>query len=133
MAALCSFDYAVVRVVPHVDREEFVNAGVIVFCDERDVLAACVELDAARLRALSPDVDVDLVRRHLDAIPRICAGGPSSGPIGRMTLRERWHWLVAPRSTIVQTSSPHPGLDASPETLLERLIERVVRPRPAPG
>jgi hypothetical protein len=134
VSAPCSFDYAVVRVVPHVDREEFVNAGVIVFCHERDLLVGRVELDDSRLRALSRDVDIDLVRRHLDAIPRICRGGPASGPVGRLALRERWHWLIAPRSTILQTSAPHSGLDDAPETLPDRLLDRVVRLRPwAPG
>jgi hypothetical protein len=126
VSAPCSFDYAVVRVVPHVEREEFVNAGVILFCEARDFLAARVELDEARLLAIAPDVDLDLVRRHLEAIPRICEG---RGPIGRLTLRERWRWLVAPRSTILQTSPAHSGI-GEPDEALARLIERVVlRPR----
>jgi len=127
VVAPCSFEYAIVRVVPHVEREEFVNAGVILFCDARDFLGARIELDEARLLALSPRANVALVRRHLDAIPRICEGGPSAGPIGQLPLRERWNWLVAPRSTIVQTSAPHPGLVDAPEELLERLLDSVVR------
>ncbi|HEX3345242.1 MAG TPA: DUF3037 domain-containing protein [Polyangiaceae bacterium] len=115
------------RVVPHVEREEFVNAGVVVFCDPLDYLAARVDLDEARLLALAPDADLALVRRHLDAIPCICAGGPGAGSIGELPLRERWHWLIAPRSTILQTSPAHTGLSASPEAELERLVERVVR------
>ncbi len=131
MPVPCAFDYAVVRVVPHVEREEFINAGVIVFCPEHHYLAARIELDGARLLALAPDVDLDLVRRHLEAIPLICNGGPASGPIGALPLRERWHWLVAPRSTILQTSPAHVGVCESPEVWLERLIDRVVRaPRP---
>ena len=121
----CPFDYAVVRVVPHVEREEFVNAGVILFCESRDFLASRVELDEARLLALAPDVDLDLVRRHLEAIPRVCEG---KGAIGRLTIRERWRWLVAPRSTIVQTSPAHGGL-GEPEEALEHLMARVVRCR----
>jgi hypothetical protein len=126
--ARCSFDYAIVRVVPSVEREEFINAGVIVFCHDRELLAARIELDEERLRALAPDVDLPLVRRHLEAIERICAGGPAAGPIGQLPLRERWHWLVAPRSTILQFSAPHTGLCEAPEEWLERLLDRVVRP-----
>jgi hypothetical protein len=125
--ARCSFDYAVVRVIPHVEREEFINAGVILHCYERDFLAARVELDEARLLALAPDVDLPVVRRHLEAIPRICAGGPDAGPIGQLPLRERWSWLVAPRSTVLQTSPPHTGLCDAPEASLERLLDKVVR------
>jgi hypothetical protein len=123
----CSFSYAVVRVVPHVEREEFVNAGVVVFCDAFDYLGARIELDEDRLLVLAPDVDLCLVRRHLQAIPSICAGGAEGGPIGRLAIRERWHWLVAPRSTILQTSPAHGGLCESPEEELQRLLDRVVR------
>jgi DUF3037 family protein len=130
--APCSFDYAVVRVVPHVEREEFINAGVILFCHDREFLEARIELDEERLLALAPDVDLPLVRRHLEAIPRICKGGPDAGPIGQLPLRERWHWLSAPRSTILQVSAPHTGLCEAPEGSLERLLERVVR-RPRRG
>jgi hypothetical protein len=121
-----SFDYAVLRVVPRVDREEFINAGVIVFCVAKDFLAARVELDEQRLRALDPDVDVASVREHLEAFPRICAGGPDSGPIGKLPVKERWHWLVAPRSTVVQVSPVHSGLTDSPRAALDRLVEQMV-------
>jgi hypothetical protein len=122
-----SFDYAIVRVVPHVEREEFINVGVILFCNAHDFLTARIELDEARLLALFPDVDLALVRRHLEAIPRICEGGPGAGPIGQLPQQERWHWLVAPRSTILQVSAPHTGLCEAPEAWLERLLDRVVR------
>jgi hypothetical protein len=122
-----SFDYAVVRVVPRVDREEFVNAGVILFCLERDYLAARVELDAARVRALFPGVDLAAIEEHLLAIPRIAAGGDGAGPIGRLSARERFHWLVAPRSTVIQVSPVHVGLCEDPERALEHLVERMVR------
>jgi hypothetical protein len=125
--APCSYSYAIVRIVPHVEREEFVNAGVIVFGDALDYLCARVELDEGRLLALTPDVDLAVVRRHLEAIPRICAGGAEGGSIGAMPLRERWHWLVAPRSTILQTSPAHTGLSEDPDGELARLFERVVR------
>ena len=127
MPANHAFEYSIVRVVPHVEREEFVNAGVVVFCDARDFLAARIELDVRRLLALSPSVDVDLVRRHLAAIPSICEGGADAGPIGSMTLRERWRWLVAPRSTILQCSPPHAGLCDAPEGWIERLLVEMVR------
>jgi hypothetical protein len=127
-----AFEYSIVRVVPHVEREEFVNAGVVVFCDARDFLAARIELDEQRLLAFSPSVDVDLVRRHLAAIPSICNGGPDGGPIGAMSLRERWRWLVAPRSTILQCSPPHAGLCDAPEGWIERLLVEVVRTPRAP-
>ena len=122
-----SFDYAIVRVVPRVERQEFINSGVVLFCSAKDFLAARVELDVDRLRALSPDVDVELVKEHLAAFPRICAGGPDSGPIGKLPRKERWHWLVAPRSTIVQVSPVHAGLCDSPEPELERLLDQMVR------
>lgn len=132
MPALSSFDYAVVRVVPRVEREEFINAGVILFCLERDFLAARVQVDERRLRALWPETDLDLVRHHLQAIPRICAGRPDGGPIARLSLRERFHWLVAPRSTMIQVSPVHAGLCESPERALDELFaQMVIVPEPA--
>jgi hypothetical protein len=127
MPARSSFDYAVIRVVPRVERGELLNAGVIVFCLEKDFLQAKVEVNEARLRALWPEIDVDLIRQHLEAIPKICAGTPDSGPIGRLTLRERFHWLVAPRSTIIQISPVHAGLCDHPEKAVEELFGQVVR------
>jgi hypothetical protein len=125
--AHCSYDYAVVRVVPRVDREEFVNVGVIVSCPAKDFLEARIELDERRLLAFAPQLDMEAVRAHLASIPRICAGGPDSGPIGQLTPRERFHWLVAPRSTIIQTSRAHTGRCADPGPVAERLLERMVR------
>jgi hypothetical protein len=129
--APASFDYAIVRVVPRVEREEFVNAGAILFCLERDFLAARVELDRARLSALAPDADLALVEEHLAAIPLVAAGGEGSGPIGKLSRRERFHWLVAPRSTIIQVSAVHSGLCDDPARALELLLERMVRRSPA--
>ncbi len=99
--ALHSFDFATIRVVPRVDREEFFNAGVIVFCLERKFLRALVQLDPIRLMALWPKLDLDLVRQHLEAFPKICGGDVQTGPIARLTARQRFHWLVAPRSTMI--------------------------------
>jgi Protein of unknown function (DUF3037) len=124
--ALSSFDYAVIRVVPRVDRGEHVNAGVILFCLERDFLQARVEVNEPRLRSLWPDADLDLIRQHLEAIPRICNGDPDGGPIARLTLRERFRWLVAPRSTIIQVSPVHAGLCDDPERALEELFRQMV-------
>jgi len=121
-----SFDYAVVRVVPRVERGEFINAGVIVFCLERRFLEARVEVDEARLRALWPEVDIELVRKHLEAIPRIAAGDVSAGPIARLSQRERFHWLVSPRSTIIQVSPVHSGLCEAPDQAMEQLSERLL-------
>ena len=129
MRAPCSYDYAIIRVVPRVDREEFINVGVIVSCPALDYLAARIELDEARLRVLHSGVDLDTVRQNLASIPIICAGGPGSGPIGRLTPRERFHWLVAPRSTMIQTSSVHTGRCDQPSQVMENLVDRMVRVR----
>jgi hypothetical protein len=123
----CSYDYAVLRVVPRVDREEFVNVGVIVSCPAKSFLEARVEIDEARLRALAPDIDVEAVRTHLASIPIICAGGAAAGPIGKLSARERFDWLVAPRSTIIQTSRVHTGRCTSPGDLVEHLLTVMVR------
>lgn len=123
-----SFDYAVVRVVPRVERGEFINAGVVLYCLAEGFLGARVELDEARLLALAPEVDVSLVREHLLALPRVCAGGPEAGPIGQLPQKERWHWLVAPRSTMLQTSPVHSGLCEDPGLALEHLMDTMVRP-----
>jgi hypothetical protein len=127
-----SYDYAVIRVVPRVDREEFVNAGVVLFSKGCHFLAARVAVDEERLRALSPDVDMDLVRRHLEAIPRICAGEQDAGPIAQLSRSERFHWLVAPRSTIIQMSAVHAGFCDHPAAQLDDLFSRLVATGP-PG
>jgi len=131
--ATLSFDYAVLRVVPRVEREEFVNAGVILFCLARDFLAARVEIDRARVLALFPGADLALIEEHLLAVPRICAGGEGSGPIGKLSRRERFHWLVSPRSTVLQVSAVHSGLCEDPERALEHLMDGMVRLKTPPG
>jgi len=120
MPALRTYDYAVIRVVPRVERGEFVNAGIILSCDVERILLAKIELDEQVLLAIDPHVDMDLVRNALASIPAICAGGEAAGDIGKMSARERFHWLVAPRSTIVQTSPVHTGQCAEPAAALQQ-------------
>lgn len=121
MHARATFDYAVLRVVPRVERQEFVNAAVVVFCLEKRYLDARVHLNAERLKALWHDLDIDLVRQHLEAIPRICSGDPEAGPVACLSQRERFHWLVAPRSTLIQPSPVHTGICDDTGGLIDRL------------
>ncbi len=127
MPTRASYDYAVIRVVPRVERDEFLNAGVILFCRTRRYLDARIWLDRHRLLMLAPDSDLEEIEQHLTHIPLICAGGATSGPIGALTLSERFHWLVAPRSTIIQTSMVHCGLTNDPAATLDRLLCRLVQ------
>ena len=132
MPTLNTFDYAIVRVVPRVERGEFVNVGAIVSSDAKGYLAARFAVDEARLLALDPHVDLNAVRTALAAIAAVYAGGAPAGAIGRLSLRERFHWLVAPRSTVIQTSPVHTGHCGAPGEVLDRLMDRVVRPVAAP-
>jgi hypothetical protein len=120
------YDYAVIRVVPKVDREEFINAGVIVSCPELSFLEARIKLNEARLLALDRQVDLDLVRKHLASIPTICRGGDGAGSIGQLPQRQRFHWLVAPRSTVIQTSPVHTGRCGDPAAALDHLVVTMV-------
>jgi Protein of unknown function (DUF3037) len=124
---LRTYDYAIVRVVPRVERGEFVNAGVILSCDIEGILQARIELDENALLALHAGVDLDLVRTSLAVIPVICEGGAAAGPIGKLSSRERFHWLVSPRSTIVQTSPVHTGQCGELRGALEHLVEKMIR------
>ena len=126
MLTLNSFEYAVVRIVPRVDREEFINAGVIVFCLSRKFLRARIEVDEERLRALWPDLEVDHIRDHLQAFERVAEGSPDAGPVGALSIRQRFHWLVAPRSTVIQVSPVHSGMCESPEEVLNELFRKLV-------
>ncbi len=121
------FSYAVVRLVPDIERGESINAGVIVFCRTLDYLGARVALDDARAGALAGDVDLEAARRQLEAIERVAAGDPGAGPIARLDTTARFHWLVAPSSTIVQPSEVHTGLCDEPQACLDELFERLVR------
>lgn len=122
----CSYDYAILRIVPRAERGEFVNAGVILHSSEQPYLRSRVHLDRNRLAALWPDLDLELVEPHLEAFPRICEGDPGAGPIARLSRRERFHWLVSPRSTIIQVSPVHSGVSASLDATLDELFQQLV-------
>ena len=121
-----AFSYAIVRVVPHVERGEGFNAGVVLFCRQLDFLAARVALDERRLAVLAPDFSPDTVRPQLDAIVAIAAGEPAGGPIAALPPSERFGWLVAPASTIIQPSPTHTGLCEDPQAPLAELFGELV-------
>ena len=123
------FEYALLRVVPRPERGECLNAGVVLYCPETGFLAARTRLDRDRLLALAGDLDLGAVSAHLEAVHRACAGGPEAGPLGRLSPRERFGRIAAPRSTVVQPSPVHTGLTDDPEEELERLFREMV-PRP---
>jgi Protein of unknown function (DUF3037) len=123
-----AYDYAIVRVVPRVERGEMINVGVVLSCPGVDFLEAAVDVDEARLRALDETLDVEAIREHLASIPLICRGGAEAGPIGSLPQRSRFHWLVSPRSTIIQMSPVHTGRTANPAVALQRLMDTMVRP-----
>ncbi|WOB08566.1 DUF3037 domain-containing protein [Piscinibacter gummiphilus] len=131
MPTLHTYDYAIVRVVPRVERGEFVNVGAIVSCKRANFLKAQIELDEARVLALAPGLDLVPVRATLRAIPDICAGGDAAGALRHLSARERFDWLVAPRSTVIQTSPVHTGRCEDLDLALEKLIARMVRVAPA--
>jgi len=123
-----TYDYAIIRVVPKVEREEFVNVGVIVSCASSRFLEARIELDEQRLLAIDATLDLATIRDYLAAIPILCAGGEPAGSIGQLPQRERFHWLVAPRSTMIQTSRVHTGRCNHLPTIIEHLLNTMVRP-----
>ena len=127
-AAPDQFAYAVLRVVPRVERGEQFNAGVVLFCRRRRFLAARVGLDERRLAVLAPGVDPGDVRAHLDALVRIAAGDPAGGPVAALEPSERFGWLVAPSSTIIQPSPVHTGVCDDPQAMLDRLFDELVAP-----
>ena len=122
---LSTYEWCVLRVVPRVERCEFVNAGAVVYSQKHEVLAAAIELDDDRVLALAPDVDLDVVRRHLAVAAAVCAG--EHEPTADLPMGGRFRWLTAPRSTVVQTSPVHTGLTADPLVELARLLDRMVR------
>ena len=127
MSGELTYDYAVIRVVPRVERGEQVNVGVILSCTDTDFLDSRIELDHARLLALDPGLDLQMVRTSLAVIPLVCRGGPEAGPIGLLPQRGRFRWLVSPRSTVIQISAVHTGRTADPAAALDRLMDTMVR------
>lgn len=121
------YSYAVVRIVPQVDRGEFINAGVVLFARTRRFLEARIELDTERLSLLAPDLNLEEIRRHLDVFQRIAAGDPEAGPVAKLSQSERFHWLTSPRSTVIQTSEVHIGQCDDPAVALNDLLARLVR------
>ncbi len=120
------FEYAIVRVVPRVERGEGFNAGIVLMCRPRRFLGARVALDEALLVAMSPDCDPEVVRAHLDAVEAVASGRADAGPIAALSMPERFHWLVSPSSTIIQPSEVHTGLTSDPSATLEHLFRTLV-------
>ena len=120
------YDYAVIRVLPRVERDEFINVGVILYCRSLNFLRAACSVNEGRLAAFAGDADLTEIREHLSSLCRVCSGSEDSGPIGKMSLGERFRWLTAPRSTVVQTSPVHTGFTTDPETTLKKLVEQLV-------
>jgi hypothetical protein len=121
-----SFEYAVIRVVPKVEREEFMNVGVILYCQSLAYLDALFTLNEERLFALSPGLEIDEIKKHLAAFCNICKGGPEAGPIGKLDMGSRFRWLTATRSTVLQCSKVHPGISSDPSLTLKNLHKRLV-------
>ncbi len=120
------YSYAVIRIVPRVDRDEFINGGVIIYSAARKFLGARVRMNEGRLKALWPSADGELIERHLQAIPKVCKGEANAGPIARMPMGERFHWLTSPRSTMIQVSPVRTGISDDPEAVLDRLAAELV-------
>lgn len=131
MSTEYTYDYAVIRVVPRVDRGEQVNVGVILSCSDLDFLDARIEMDESAVLALDPTADLETIRANLATIPVVCRGGSEAGPIGELPARGRFRWLVSPRSTVIQPSAVHTGRTTDPRACLDHLVEQLVR-RPSP-
>jgi hypothetical protein len=126
MHAPNSYDYALIRLVPSVERGECLNVGVILFCRTLGFLGARIYLNATRALALSPDLDLAAIQQQLDSMMLIGKGGPEAGDLGKMSQSERFHWLVSPRSTVIQISPVHEGVGDDPEASLEHLLKTMV-------
>ena len=120
------FEYAVIRVVPKVEREEFINVGVILYSRDQQFLEVLFQPNEQKLHAIAGEIDITEVKMHLEAIKRICKGEPDSGPIGKMDMAARFRWLTATRSTVVQASKVHPGFCNNPKKALHKLFTDLV-------
>lgn len=120
------FEYAVIRVVPRVEREEFINAGVILYCARRKFLQVIIAADESRLAAFAAQSDINEIKQNLKALERICTGQKDGGPIGQLDLASRFRWLTATRSTVIQTSKVHPGFCKDPLAKLTQLVAEQV-------
>lgn len=120
------FEYALIRLVPRVEREEFINVGVILYCRQKKYLECKIMLDEKRALALDPEVDVNEVKENLQSIEKICRAEKDGGPIAKLDVASRFRWLTATRSTMIQSSKVHPGLCTDPDKLLEHLFETMV-------
>ncbi len=128
MSVRSSFDYTIIRVVPHVERQEFVNAGIVLFCKQNDYLDTRIDFELNRVKSLSPNADLQLIRKQLSAFEAICAGRPEAGYMGKLSKSERFRWLAAPGSTVIQTSEVHSGKCEDPPSLaLHRLFDLLVK------
>ena len=127
MLEISTFDYAVIRFVPRVEREEFINVGVILSCPAQKFLESGIELELQRFKAFAPSFETEIVKRYLDVIPKICVGGKAMGAIGQLPQRARFYWLTAQRSTIIQCSPVHTGLCGNASEMLEHLLDKMVR------
>lgn len=121
------FEYAVLRVVPHVEREEFINAGIILYCPAQSFLKTVFQLDRTRIHALCDRVDMDELHEYFLSFDKICKGGTNAGPIGKLPIAERFRWLTAARSTVLQTSPVHPGLCQDANEMLIKLYDQLVK------
>jgi hypothetical protein len=130
---VATYEWAVLRVVPRVDRGEYVNVGVLVYCRAQDFLRAAVATDLSRARALDPALDVEAVRTHLESVAAVCAGEVAAGDSGRRSPGERFRWLIATRSTVVQPSPVHTGITEDPAAELVDLMARMVSTPPPDG
>ena len=126
MPATSSYDYAIIRIVPYVERGECINIGIILFCRTRRFLGMMLHLDQQRLSVFAPQLDLPAVQQQLEHLQQVCDGKEGSGPIGQLLQSERFHWLVAPHSTIIQSSSVHSGMCNDPEATLQNLLKKLV-------
>ncbi|MCB0688942.1 MAG: DUF3037 domain-containing protein [Saprospiraceae bacterium] len=126
MQSKATYEYAVIRLVPKVEREEFLNVGVILFSKSKKYLGIKILIDEKRIHSFSKEVDIDMIRKYLAAWVQVCNGAPEGGSIGKQELALRFRWLVAARSTIIQSSETHPGLSNHPEEVLESLFQMYV-------